>query len=149
MTSAGQTVARRLVDSARPRARRCPGAWMAGDLGAASVLVALWAVVLTSLAGAALVLSSVLAARTSLATATDLAALAGAAATLGDPQEACARARAVAEANDARVAECRVQGASVWVVAQARAPGPVAWLVPGRAPVLRARARAELTAQRV
>jgi len=145
---AGWGVGRKLVDPARGRARRCSGDGMAGELGAASVLVALWAAVLTSMAGAALVLSSVLVARTSLATATDLAALAGAAATLGDPREACARARAVAEANGARVSECRVRGASVWVVAQAPAPGAVAWLVPGRTPVLRARARAELTALR-
>ena len=147
MTSAGFGFRPGAVDRGPSERARCrPGGPVGGDRGAASVLVALWAVVLTALAGAALVLSSVLAARTSLASATDLAALAGAGATLGEPQAACARARVVAHANGARVSQCRVQGASVWVVTEADAPEAVAWLVPGRDPILRARAHAELTA---
>lgn len=150
MTSAGFGSRPRPADRGPcGRARCCSGARIAGDRGAASVLVALWTGVLTALAGAVLVLSSVLAARTSLASATDLAALAGAGATLGEPRAACARARAVARTNGARVLQCRVQGASVWVVTEADAPAAVAWLVPGRDPILRARAHAELTARGV
>ena len=79
--SGGRRAAERGQRVASPR-RGC----IAADRGSASVLVALWVVVLTTLAGAVLVLTSVLAARTSLASATDLAALAGAAATVVDPQ---------------------------------------------------------------
>lgn len=117
------------------------------ERGSASVLVALWSVVLTMLAAAAIALSSALAAREAVAAAADLAALAGASATLTQPGQACARAGAIARANGATLTECRVAGTDVWVVARAPVPAPVQWLVPGRGAHLRARAHAQLTAE--
>ena len=119
---------------------------LADERGSASLLVALWAGVLTTLAGAAVVLTSVLAARESLSAATDLAALAGASATVLDPDRACARAALTARANGASVTDCRIEGVEVWVAARAPAPPSVRWLLPGRAGSLRARAHAELAA---
>jgi secretion/DNA translocation related TadE-like protein len=116
------------------------------EAGSPSVLVALWGVVLTMLASAAIVLSSALAAREAVSSAADLAALAGASATLDDPDRACSRAAGIARANGALLTDCRVAGAGVWVVAQVPAPRPVQWLVPGRGNQLAARAHAELTA---
>ena len=118
-----------------------------GDRGSASVLVALWAVVLTVLASGAMVLTSVLAARAAVAAAADLAALAGASATLDDPGDACTRARTIGRANGVTLTECRVGGTEVWVVARAPAPAAVEWLLPGRGHQLGARAHAELRAQ--
>ena len=123
------------------------GPWLSADRGSASVLVALWAVVLTMLASAGMVLTSVLATRAGVSTAADLAALAGAQATLSDPGVACTRAAEVARANGAALAECRVGATEVWVVARAPAPLAVDWLVPGRGTHLGARAHAELTAE--
>ena len=117
------------------------------DGGSASVLVALWSVVLTMLVAGAIALSSALAAREAVSAAADLAALAGASATLGEPAQACTRAATIARENGARLTECRVGGAEVWVVAQVPVPPAVQWLVPGRAAHLRARAHAELTAE--
>jgi len=117
------------------------------ERGSASVLVALWAVVLTMLAAGAMVLTSALAARETVSAAADLAALAGASATLDDPSQACTRAGAIARANGATLTECRVGGTEVWVVVRAPAPPPVQWLVPGRAAHLRSRAHARLTGQ--
>jgi len=79
--------------------------------------------------------------------AADLAALAGASATIDEPAQACTRAGAIARANGASLTECRVGGTEVWVVARAPAPPPVQWLAPGRDAHLRARAHAQLTAQ--
>ncbi len=118
-----------------------------GERGSASVLVALWGVVLTLVAAGAVVLSSALAARESVSAAADLAALAGASASLTEPEQACTRARVIAEDNGATLTECRVAGTEAWVVAQAPAPAAVQWLVPGRGGHLRARAHAELTAE--
>ncbi len=118
-----------------------------GDRGSASVLVALWAVVLTMLAAGAAVLGSALAAREAVSAAADLAALAGASATLDEPSRACPRADAIARENGAALTECRVEGTEVWVVARAPAPRPVQWLVPGRAGHLRARAHAQLVGE--
>ncbi|HYN57814.1 MAG TPA: Rv3654c family TadE-like protein [Motilibacterales bacterium] len=118
-----------------------------GDRGSASVLVALWAVVLTMLASGGIVLTSVLAARVSVSSAADLAALAGATATLDDPRVACTRAQEVAQANGVTLTECRVGGTEVWVQARAPAPGAVDWLVPGRGTHIGARAHAELAAE--
>jgi secretion/DNA translocation related TadE-like protein len=117
------------------------------DGGSASVLVALWSVVLTMLVAGAIALSSALAAREAVSAAADLAALAGSAATLSDPADACTRAARIARENGARLTECRVGGTEVWVVAQVPAPPAVQWLVPGRVARLRARAHAELTAE--
>ncbi len=133
------------------------GAWVAeggqprqgrinDEQGSASLLVALWTVVLAMLVGAAAVLTSVLAARESLAAAADLAALAGASAMVVDPQRACSRAEATARANAAILTRCRSEGVEVWVTVRAPAPASVTWLLPGRAGSLRARAHAELTA---
>ncbi len=104
-------------------------------------------VVLVLLATVGIVASSVLAARVAVASAADLAALAGASATLEEPAQACPRAGAIAARNGATLAECRVLGSEVWVSVAAPAPSSVGWLFPGRDPVLRARAHAELTAQ--
>ena len=101
------------------------------DGGSASVLVALWSVVLTMLVAGAIALSSALAAREAVAAAADLAALAGAAATLSEPGDACTRAARIARENGARLTECRVGGTEVWVVTQVPAPPAVRWLVPG------------------
>ena len=117
------------------------------DGGSASVLVALWSVVLTMLVAGAIALSSALAAREAVAAAADLAALAGAAATLSEPGDACTRAARIARENGARLTDCRVGGTEVWVVAQVPAPPAVQWLVPGREARMRARAHAELTAE--
>ena len=124
-----------------------PGPSGLDERGSASVLVALWAVVLTMLAAGAVVLSSALAVRETVSAAADLAALAGASATLDEPEQACTRAGAIARANGATLTECRVGGTEVWVVVRAPAPPPVQWLAPGREAHLRARAHAQLTAQ--
>ncbi len=116
------------------------------DAGSASVLVALWSVVLTMLAAAAIALTSALAAREAVSAAADLAALAGASATLEAPDRACSRAAGIARENGARLTDCRVGGTGVWVVAQVPAPRPVEWLTPGRGTHMVARAHAELTA---
>ncbi len=124
-----------------------PALRLRDDRGSASVLVALWSVVLTMLVAAGVALSSVLAAREAVAAAADLAALAGASATLAEPGTACTRAATIARANGATLTDCRVGGTGVWVVAQAPTPPSVGWLVPGRGSHLRARAHAELTAE--
>lgn len=124
-----------------------PARWWRDDRGSASVLVALWSVVLTMLVAAGVALSSALAAREAVAAAADLAALAGASATLTEPGTACSRAATIARANGATLSECRVRGTDVWVVAQVPAPRPVQWLVPGRVAGLAARAHAELAAE--
>lgn len=121
--------------------------WAGADRGAAAVLVALWCLVLTMLGATGVGLSTILAARETVASAADLAALAGASATLTSPGEACDRAAQVARVNGATLAECRVEGTDVWVVAHAQAPAALGWLLPGRAAALRARAHAELMAE--
>ncbi len=125
--------------SPRPRLRE--------ESGAASVLVAFWMVVLVLLAAVGIVLSSVLAARATVAAAADLAALAGASSTLESPDRACDRAGEIAARNGAEVSHCQVRGTEVWVSVAAPAPRGVGWLFPGRYAVLRARAHAELTAE--
>lgn len=117
------------------------------ECGSASVLVALWAVVVTALAGAAIVLGTLLAARESVSAAADLAALAGASASLTEPAQVCARAQAIAVANGAALERCRGSGTEVWVVVQAPVPSALHWLWPGRTAALSARAHAELTAE--
>ncbi len=111
------------------------------------MLVALWCLVLTMLGATGVGLSTILAARETVASAADLAALAGASATLADPGDACTRAARVARANGATLSECRVEGVRVWVVAHGQAPAALGWLLPGRDARLRARAHAELTAE--
>jgi secretion/DNA translocation related TadE-like protein len=129
----------RAVDPGRAR-------WLLDEGGSASVLVALWSVVLTMLAAGAIALTSALAAREAVSAAADLAALAGASATLTEPARACPRAASIASENGATLTECRFAGTEVWVVAQAPAPPALQWLVPGGRAHVRARARAQLTA---
>lgn len=119
----------------QPRAR---------ERGSASILVALWAVVLSMLAAAGIVLTSVLASRESVAAGADLAALAGASATWGGTVQACDRARRAGDRNGVVVDGCRVVGTDIWVSAWAAAPPAVSWLVPGWNRVLRARSHAAL-----
>ena len=118
-----------------------------GDAGSASLLVAFWIVVFVMLAGVGIVLTSVLATRAKVAAAADLAALAGASATLELPDRACARAGEIAARNGAALSECHVAGTEVWVSVTASAPSGVRWLFPGRDPTLAARAHAALTAE--
>lgn len=116
----------------------------AEEAGSATLLVALWVVVVAMVASTGLVLGAVLAARASVATAADLAALAGATATLAEPSSACPRAASVVRANGAQLVTCRTEGTEVWVVAAVRSPRSVAWLLPGRGGRLHARAHAAL-----
>lgn len=106
------------------------------------MLVAIWAAVLSVLAGAGIVLTSVMASRVAVATAADLAALSGAAAALAGPGQACDRAEVAGRHNDVTIEQCRVSGGDVWVTASASAPTSVRWLIPGWDGVLRARAHA-------
>jgi secretion/DNA translocation related TadE-like protein len=117
---------------------------MADERGAATVLVALWAVVLTMLAVTGVALTSVLATRATAAAAADLAALAGASGVLEAADEPCRRAARLARENGAHLVGCTVTGAQVRVEVAAPAPRAVGWLLPGRSGVLRARAHAEL-----
>jgi len=119
------------------------------DGGSASVLVALGILVLALMAASGGALGSVLAARVRLSTATDLAALAGASATLFDAGQVCTRARIVARANDAELTGCHREGTEVRVTARAPVPAAVGWLVPRGSPrFLHARAHAQLGAVR-
>jgi secretion/DNA translocation related TadE-like protein len=104
----------------------------------------LWSVVLTVVAAAAMVLTSVLAVRASAAAAADLGALAGASGVLGSEHEPCARAASVVRANGAALGSCEARGAGVWVEVVVPAPVAVRWLLPGRTGTVRARAHAEL-----
>lgn len=126
------------------RSRRLDRVGAGRDRGSAALVVGLWALVLALLASAGLVLSSVLAARSATQAAADLGALAGASAALESPSSACRRASAVVRANGGRPASCRVDGVDVWVEVHKDAPASVAWLLPGRGGMLRARAHAEL-----
>ncbi|MCU0283612.1 MAG: hypothetical protein MUD13_06895 [Candidatus Nanopelagicales bacterium] len=117
---------------------------MADERGAATVLVALWAVVLTVLALTGVVLTSMLATRATVAAAADLGALAGASGVLEAADEPCRRAARVARENGAQLVGCTVSGAQVRVEVAAAAPRALDWLLPGRSGVLRARAHAEL-----
>ncbi|HEX6887885.1 MAG TPA: Rv3654c family TadE-like protein [Candidatus Nanopelagicales bacterium] len=114
------------------------------ELGSASVLVALWVIVLTVLGAAATVGSSVLALRTTVAAAADMGALAGASGVLEAASTPCQRGAAAIEANGASMTACRLLGSEVWVEARVPAPAAVAWLLPGRGGSLGARAHAEL-----
>ena len=90
------------------------------DQGSATVL-AIAVIMLVTLAGlAGVTLGSALVARHRTAAAADLAALAGATRAPEGQTVACARARAVAAANRAGLASCRVAGQVVEVVAVIR-----------------------------
>jgi secretion/DNA translocation related TadE-like protein len=130
----------RAVDHGRVR-------WLLDEGGSASLLVGMWSMVLTMLAAGAIALTSALAAREAVSAAADLAALAGASATLTEPDRACPRAISIASENGATLTECRVAGTEVWVVAQAPAPPALQWLVPAGRAHVRARAHAQLTAE--
>lgn len=114
------------------------------DRGSGTVLVAVWMAALVVLAGAALVLASVVHARVRLAAAVDLAALAGASAVVSAPGQECARAAAVARANGAALESCTVTGSEVRVEASSAVPPAASRVAQGRAGRLRARAHAEL-----
>lgn len=114
------------------------------ETGSATLLVALWVVVLVMLGVAGLVLGAILAVRSSVATAADLGALAGATATLEQPDQACPRAASVIRANGAQLVSCRSVGTDVWVVASAEGPRAVAWLLGARSGRLQASAHAAL-----
>jgi secretion/DNA translocation related TadE-like protein len=116
--------------------------------GSASLLVAIWVVVLTSVAAVGFVLSSALAVRAKAQAAADLGALAGATAVLEDETYACARAGSIVAANGARLVRCAIAGASMRIEVSVPAPAAVEWLIPTRAGPMRARAHAELSASR-
>ncbi|TRW80117.1 flp pilus-assembly TadE/G-like family protein [Mycolicibacterium sp. 018/SC-01/001] len=89
------------------------------DAGAASVLAAfLIAVVVTVMAGGA-VLGSAVAARHRAAAAADLAALSGATALAAGRGTACAIATSVADAMASTVVRCEIDGLDVLVIAEA------------------------------
>jgi secretion/DNA translocation related TadE-like protein len=112
--------------------------------GSGTLLVVLGVVLLTVLAAAGAALGSVLVARTRLAAAADLGALAAASAALEPEVVACARAGAVVRANAARMRSCRILGAHAWVEVAVDAPPSVAALTGGRSAQLVARGHAEL-----
>lgn len=87
---------------------------MNGERGVATVLAAAWATVLMGLAMVLVQVAMIVAVKHRVASAADLAALAGSGAAVhGD--DACAVARAVARRNDARLEACRVDLAVVTV----------------------------------
>jgi secretion/DNA translocation related TadE-like protein len=116
----------------------------AGTQGSASVLALVWGLAITAVAGAGIVLAAALSARSTVQAAADLGALAGATAILEPAAAACARAGTIVAANGADLVACEVRGAGVRVRASVPAPAAVRWLLPGREPILRARAHAEL-----
>ncbi len=115
-----------------------------GERGSATIQVAVWAAALSLLAAGGIALTTVWAARESVATGADLAALAGASATTGAPGLACERARSAADRNGVTVRSCRVSGTDVWVTVSAPPPEVIARFVPGRLGALHARAHASL-----
>lgn len=119
-------------------------AWWGATQGSASLLAIVWAVALTAVAGAGIVLTAALSARQAAQSAADLGALAGATAVLERPSTACARAGTIVAENRARLVTCQVRGAGVRVQVSAPAPAAVTWLLLGRAVVVRARAHAGL-----
>lgn len=107
-----------------------------GDRGAATVLVLAMAGVLCFVAVALAGVAGVVRAHRSAQAAADLAALAAAAA-LVDGEDGCGDATAVAEANDAVLTWCAVQGPEVRVAVRVAGPR---W--PGRRITATAEARA-------
>lgn len=126
------------------RGGRSPSA-AGAELGSATLLSALWIVVLVLLAAAGIVLATAFSARSRADAAADLGALAGASAVLEGPEAVCTRARHVVAANGAALVSCVVRGAQVRVEVTAPAPRSAEWLLPGRGSQMRARAHAELT----
>lgn len=121
--------------------------WAAdNDRGSGSVLVALGSVLVALVALGGMVLVSVLEVRARVAAAADLGALAGASAALEQQALACARARAVVQANGATMVACRVEGARARIEVMSPAPPAVVWMTGGRALHVRGRAQAELLA---
>lgn len=115
-----------------------------GERGSATVLVAIWVAALAFLAGAGIVLTTVMASRVAVATAADLAALAGATASLTGPAAACEQAASTGRRNAVVVEQCAVSGGDVRVTVAAPAPTSVGWLIPGWDGILRARAHASV-----
>lgn len=112
------------------RSGREQGRW-GREEGAATLLVAVWAGVLVSAGLAALVLVSGLQQRARLGAAADLAALAAAAGTLGDPAQACRAASLVAQRNDVHLDDCVIEATqarvvvSTWLSMPGGVPGPI------------------------
>lgn len=116
----GGARAGRLTEQPRPTASSRE--WRAADRGSATVF-AIAVIMLVTCAGlAGLTLGSALVARHRTAAAADLAALAGAARAAEGQTGVCAQARAVASANRAELASCRMAGQVVEVVAVIRLP---------------------------
>jgi secretion/DNA translocation related TadE-like protein len=130
------------VSAGRPRAAWCGPERR--EEGAASLLVALWMVVLVLLTGAGVLVVTVLTAHSTVSAAADLGALAGVSAALDGEDAACRRAGSVVRANGARLRGCRLQGAELWVQVEASASPHTAWLVRHALPVLRSHAHAVL-----
>lgn len=114
------------------------------DDGSATLLVVIWSAVLVVLGVAALALITALAARTQVAAAADLGALAGATAVLDGETEACRRAGSVVRANGADLVSCHLDGDEVRVEVLLTTARATRWVWPGRLPGLRARAHAAL-----
>ncbi|WP_426242841.1 Rv3654c family TadE-like protein [Nocardioides sp. LHG3406-4] len=106
------------------------------ERGSASVLVVTVAGVLVLVALALSAVAGMIGAHRRAQSAADLAALAAADA-LSRGGDGCVVAGAVAQANGAALASCRVEGADVWVEVRVRGPD---WRGAGRDHVARARA---------
>ena len=128
------------------RGGRSPLRAGAAEAGSASLLVALWVVVLVVVAAAGLLVAQALAARSRADAAADLGALAGASLVLTGPQEACRVARQIVSANGASLTSCAVRGADVRVEVVTAVPLALGWVIEGRHVQVRSRARAELVA---
>lgn len=115
------------------------------DRGSASVLAVVWLLVLVALGAAAATLVSAWHARVRVATAADLAALAAASVVLEQPDQSCAAAAEVAEANGAVLRECQLQGVDVWVETSIAFAGPVGPSGGWTGQQLRARSHATIT----
>ncbi|MFG2293506.1 Rv3654c family TadE-like protein [Streptomyces sp. NPDC048603] len=105
---------------------------MSRDRGSATVWAALVTTVLGAVFGGVLLLGQAVVARHRAAAAADLAALAAATAWAHGPPAACAAARRVAEAQDAGLAGCAVEGETAEVTAEA-ATGPFTVRIRSRA----------------
>jgi secretion/DNA translocation related TadE-like protein len=110
------------------RARKC----RSNDAGAATVVTAVAACALCALFAVVLVLGQAVAARHRAASTADLAALAAADRALWGPGVACGAARRLAEAQDARLVSCSIDGPVADVTAQV-ASGLLAPVVRSRA----------------
>jgi secretion/DNA translocation related TadE-like protein len=88
------------------------------DRGAASIFVLALGLVLVAAGVAGAAVGAARVGRHQARTAADLGALAGAARAVEGPAAACARARQLAFANQARLTSCRVEGLEIVVEVQ-------------------------------